>query len=342
MEYMKTFTIFGLLFLLSSQCYSQAPQGMNYQAFIRDNQGNMMVNQSISVLINIHSDNANGTTVYSESHNPTTNQYGMVNLVIGQGNVVNGQFNNINWGGAAHFAEIMIDPAGGANYQPLSNQQLMSVPYALYAETSGDGPPGPVGPAGPPGPAGNCQTIGNGNLMAVYTPTQAYGFSQNQGTGLDYDPGVWTSQTLSGTVMGAESSENQLVIYTSSNAYGFSQNQGADLDYDVGVWTSVPLSGTVLGAVASKLCVVVYTTTNAYGFSQNQGSDLDNDVGVWTSVPISGTFIGTAVTSRNIMIYTTTNAYGFSQNQGIDLDNDVGVWTSVPMTGSPQGSVSTK
>jgi hypothetical protein len=41
-----------------------------------------------------------------------------------------------------------MDPTGAANYVDLGTQQMMSVPYALYAQYSGSSLPGPQGPVG--------------------------------------------------------------------------------------------------------------------------------------------------------------------------------------------------
>lgn len=59
------------------------------------------------------------------------------------------------------FLETELDPSGGGNYTSMGTSQMLSVPYALYAETSGSsiagptGPTGPVGVAGPTGPTGD-------------------------------------------------------------------------------------------------------------------------------------------------------------------------------------------
>lgn len=118
---------------------AQAPQGINYQAVLRDNFGNVLVNQSVGMLINIHSNSPTGPVVYSEAHTTNSNNSGIVNLVVGQGTPSAGAFANIPWGnGSSYYAEILADQTGGTNYQPIGVQQLMSVPYALYAERSGN------------------------------------------------------------------------------------------------------------------------------------------------------------------------------------------------------------
>jgi hypothetical protein len=137
---MKKCSFFAAILFCTNGLFAQAPQGINYQAAIRTPAGAVLANQAVSIKINIRTGAINGTVAYSETFSVTTNGLGLVNLVIGQGAVQSGVFANLAWGNAAHFAEIMADVAGGAAYQTIGTQQLMSVPYALhakYAETSG-------------------------------------------------------------------------------------------------------------------------------------------------------------------------------------------------------------
>ena len=67
-------------------------------------------------------------------HSPDA--YGVFDLVIGSGTVVSGTFSVIDWGSASHFAKIEMDETGGTSYQLMGTMQLISVPYALYANTA--------------------------------------------------------------------------------------------------------------------------------------------------------------------------------------------------------------
>ncbi|MFN8297312.1 MAG: hypothetical protein U0T69_14030 [Chitinophagales bacterium] len=131
-------TIFSTLLLLaiSLSLVAQTPQGINYQTVVRNVSGAVLANTNVGVKINIRSGSASGTIVYAESHAVTTNQFGLVNFIIGQGTVISGTFANINWGNGTYFAETLVDPAGGTSYVTVGTQQLMSVPYALYAAAS--------------------------------------------------------------------------------------------------------------------------------------------------------------------------------------------------------------
>lgn len=121
--------------LLPTALNAQTPQAFKYQAVVRDNSGNVLVNKNVSFKISILETSTSGTTVYSETQTSITNQFGLANLNIGSGTVVSGTFSTINWGNDTYFVKIEFDPAGGSNYTLMGTSQLLSVPYALHAKT---------------------------------------------------------------------------------------------------------------------------------------------------------------------------------------------------------------
>ena len=135
------FAIIGLT--LSAQ-QEAPPQGINYQAVVYSDNGNnqpglnspgqVLWNEDIGVQFSILSGSATGTVIYKETHVTSTDEFGMFDLVIGQGLVQGTQsFNMIDWGSGYHFLKVEVDKTGGTNYVEMSNQQLWSVPYALYS-----------------------------------------------------------------------------------------------------------------------------------------------------------------------------------------------------------------
>lgn len=127
-----------LALLIFSSAYAQAPKGINYQGVARDNEGKPIASKKISVRISILQNSAQGSAEYSETHNPLTNPFGLFTLVIGQGIVTTGNFAFVSWAVGNKWLQIEIDPAGGSSYQLAGSQQLMSVPYAFYAEYAGN------------------------------------------------------------------------------------------------------------------------------------------------------------------------------------------------------------
>ena len=132
---MKRTILFIILLFLGYGVMAQAPQAFRYQAVARDKSGNVLARQSVSFRITIRSGGAFGTDVYGETHSGLyTNSYGMVELMIGRGTVGLGDFRNIKWGADPLFIKVDMDPAGGTDYEEISVSELLSVPYAPYAE----------------------------------------------------------------------------------------------------------------------------------------------------------------------------------------------------------------
>ncbi|MEM7035927.1 MAG: hypothetical protein AAF570_03035 [Bacteroidota bacterium] len=131
----RTFLLFGIALFFSFQLYGQAPDAVNYQAVVRDAGGTVLPNQAVSFQLSVLETSAAGTAVYTEQHNVTTNDFGLANLVLGQGSAVLGTFSSIDWGNDAHFLQVELDENGGTNYQTMGTTELVSVPYALHART---------------------------------------------------------------------------------------------------------------------------------------------------------------------------------------------------------------
>ena len=116
-----------------STLFAQAPQAIPYQAVARDNAGNAIANQAVSLRFTIHDATSGGTIVYRETQSKTTNSLGLFTANIGQGTVVSGTFASINWGSGSKFMQVEMDAAGGTSYTDMGTQQMQSVPYALNA-----------------------------------------------------------------------------------------------------------------------------------------------------------------------------------------------------------------
>jgi len=121
--------------LLPRQAIAQSPEKMKYQAVARDNAGNVISNQLISFRISILPGSSTGASVYTETHQTTTNDFGLANLDIGNGTLVSGDFTSIAWSADLHFLKVELDPTGGSAFQLMGTSQLLSVPYALHAKT---------------------------------------------------------------------------------------------------------------------------------------------------------------------------------------------------------------
>ena len=126
-----------LAIIATTAIFAQAPQGFNYQATVRNSTGQLLLNQNVLVKFNVLQNSATGTLVYSENQTATTDDLGHINLVVGQGTATTGTFTTINWGTANYYLGIELN--SGTGYVAMGTTQLLSVPYALYANSSGNG-----------------------------------------------------------------------------------------------------------------------------------------------------------------------------------------------------------
>jgi hypothetical protein len=136
--------IFALLlafFIYQITASAQAPQGVNYQAVARDLSGNPLITTAVTVQYDIRQGSSTGTVVYSETHSTSTNQFGLFTAEIGAGTPLSGTFPGITWGAGVFYLEVTI------NGDVMPATQLLSVPYALHANTATSGTPGANGHA---------------------------------------------------------------------------------------------------------------------------------------------------------------------------------------------------
>ncbi len=151
---MKTiYTIIVVLFVFSG-VWAQVPQGFSYQAVVRNANNELITNKNIGVKVSLLQGSENGNVVYSETHTPVSNGNGLLTLAVGGGKVVSGDFTAIDWSKFPYFIKTEIDLNGGIDYTLISTSQLLSVPYAMFAGNTKQGPKGEKGDPGPQGTPG--------------------------------------------------------------------------------------------------------------------------------------------------------------------------------------------
>ncbi len=121
--------------------FSQAPEAVNFQTIVRDNNGTPLREQLVSFRLSILQGGTTGPVVFSERHQQVTTQLGTVTLGIGTGTVLSGSFQGINWGANTYFLKTETDVSGGEEFITMGTTQLISVPYSLYAKNAGNGLP---------------------------------------------------------------------------------------------------------------------------------------------------------------------------------------------------------
>ncbi len=240
---------------------AQTPQSFSYQAIVRDGNGVVQANTPAAIELSLLQGAINGPVVYSEEHAATTNAFGLVNLAFGQGTPVNGSWAAVDWSDGPWFARTRV------NGVTISTTQLLSVPYALYAETSNtpgpQGPAGPVGPAGPQGPVGASGPQGATGPAGPAGATGAQGPPGSQGatgpagatgatgaTGAQGPPGPMGATGAQGAAgpQGPAGADGAL------NAWGLQGNAGTDpATHFIGTTDNPTLVFKVLGYQAGKI-----------------------------------------------------------------------------------------
>jgi hypothetical protein len=134
--FLRSLTLIALFIGLAANVWAQVPQKFNYQAIVRNADGQLAANTNVGVRVAIL--DASNTEVYAETHQTTTNVNGLLVLEIGNGTPVTGTFAAINWGSGNFSISTGIDINGGTSYNITSTQPLMSVPFAMYADKVGN------------------------------------------------------------------------------------------------------------------------------------------------------------------------------------------------------------
>ena len=132
-------TLLAIMVLAVYSLMAQAPEKFTYQAVVRNASNALVSNAPVGVRVSILEGSATGNAVYMELHTATTNANGLLTLEIGGGTVQQGAFADIDWANGPYFLKTETDPNGGTNYSVTSTQQMLSVPYAMYAQEAGNG-----------------------------------------------------------------------------------------------------------------------------------------------------------------------------------------------------------
>ena len=132
----KFYAILCLAIASLTQLQAQAPQGFNYQATVRNSAGDLIINTNVYFKFNVIQGSDTSVPIFTETHYVPTDDLGQVNLVIGQGTANSGSFSALDWSLGSYYLGIELDTGNG--YLAMGTTQLLSVPYALYAENSGN------------------------------------------------------------------------------------------------------------------------------------------------------------------------------------------------------------
>lgn len=225
-----------ILMFIALGLKAQAPEKIGYQAIIRDHMNQLVVNQLVGIRISILEES---TPVYTETHLVATNENGLVNIKIGEGETSFGSFDEIEWWEGSYFLQTEVDTDGGTDYGLTGTTQLLSVPYALHAKSAqwrtaenniyydkGFVGIGTQSPSVPLEVAGDFRVIKNGGMAVM----------EGYGTGNEYYySGVRLGNSATGAFWGIfhKKDRNLQIIYW--NGFGWVDPVWIDPNGNVGI-----------------------------------------------------------------------------------------------------------
>jgi hypothetical protein len=318
---MRKLILFALL-AISFSVSAQAPEGINYQAVIRNGGGTLITNTTVAIRVQIRQTSATGTIVYQERHSVLTTAYGLVNLVIGAGTVQSGSFSTINWSTGSYFVNLAVDFANGTTYQDFGTQKLMSVPYALYAKNSGN----------------QLNQWRYGNIVPATTLGNFGDFYLDVITGNVYYKESSTSWILTGNIKGpvgptgatgatgaagpqgatgaSGTNGKNTLVKTSSESVGANCNTGGvKIEYGLDANNNGLLDATEINATLTKyVCHGAQGPTGLQGATGPQGQQgLQGTPGATGATGLTGS---TGASGKNSLIKTTTETAGTNCTTG--------------------------
>jgi len=132
----KILLIIIVLITIATITFAQTPEAFKYQAVARQENGDIIAEQDISIRISILE---SGSAIYTENFiGISTNQFGLFTLNIGQGAPSLGIFTTINWSTGTYSIQVSMDENAGTSFTLMGTSPLLTVPYAMHAKTAGN------------------------------------------------------------------------------------------------------------------------------------------------------------------------------------------------------------
>jgi len=260
------------------------PQGINYQAVARDANGDVLMNQNLTIQFSVISDITTSAVSWQETHTVTTNDYGLYTAIIGQGTATSvgssASFDVIDWGASNHLLKVEVDYGGGLI--DMGTTAFMSVPYSLYSANPGpqgvaglDGTNGTTGAAGSDGADGTNGTNGAVGAQGLQGIAGSDGANGNHGTnGTNGADGAVGAQGIQG-VVGTTGNTGSQGTTGNTGAAGTDGTNGIDgtngVDGAVGAVGAQGIQG-VVGTIGNTGSQGTTGNTGSQGTTGNTGA----------------------------------------------------------------------
>ena len=302
--YAKSLLLGTFMLLVIYNSMAQVPQTVPYQAVARNTSGNLLANQTVSIRFSIHDTTSGGLVVYQETQSTTTNALGLFTANIGAGTPVTGSFAAINWGSGSKFIQIEIDLSGGSSYANMGTSQMMSVPYAQYAASSGT-----VTGIVPVANGGTGSATKNFvDLTTAQTVAGIKTFSSDVSiNGITIGKGAGSIETNTANGSMALSSNTTGELNTAIGALALMRNTTGTYNTAIGAW-----------ALALDSTGINNTAIGAYALVQNTTGINNTAIGALALVQNTTGSVNTAI-GHSALMQNTTGTYNTAIGIGADV-----------------------
>ncbi len=275
--------LFSFYFLLSSfYLHAQVPQKFNYQGIARDAKGNPMAKQQLALKLSVLPTSDATAPEYEEIQHVLTNEFGLYTLQIGNGTALTGEMKTVKWETGNKYIKVMIDPKGGNEFVDAGTTQLLSVPYAIYADKAGMAKNTNVDRTGTVS-SNATHVVGDANFLTKFTGLNVIGKSQVFDNGTNVGIGITTP--LFKLHIQKPTGNADILVRTLDSLGAASLRLRNSAGAELGINKFGPnATGNFMGIPRANMAAVNNFTTGPFVF--NSGSDIvfGNTVGP-TQVP---------------------------------------------------------
>jgi hypothetical protein len=242
----------------------------------------LLADKSIGLKISIMKDSPVGMVVFSETYSLLTNAMGLINLSVGTGYTLSGSIDSIDWGNGNYFMRVDADRDGGSHYEFMGTSQLLSVPYALYAERSGSEN---TSAGSYWKKEGDNLYYNNGNVgIGINNPDRKFQVVGNAGEGQSRD------LVLIRNLSSASSAYTGLNLRADDYDYGLGisfTSSGYNLIEDLHGSASIMTNGRAMAisATSSEGSIRLFTNRDEYGIVERMRIDAAGNIGIGTKYP---------------------------------------------------------
>ena len=300
-----------IMVLAVAVAMAQAPEKFTYQAVVRNASNSLVANAPVGVRVSILQGGVNGTLVYMETQTGVTNANGLITLQIGGGNVQQGAFADIDWANGSYFLKTETDPNGGSNYSITTTQQMLSVPYALYAKEAGNIPTVPANVSAFTNDAG---------YITGYTET---------------DPTVpaWAKEANKPTYNYSEITNTPTIPTVPTNVSAFTNDAGyitgyTETDPTVPAWAKEATKPAYDYSEIANTPTIPTVPTNVSAFTNDAGyltnyTETDPTVPAWAKEANKPMYNYSEIVNTPTIPTVPTNVSAFTNDAGYITANDV-------------------